>query len=88
MAKYHGRVTPAYRYLLASRYNHFSFGAFFNAPNIIQGLVAHADDLPCIFKHDGEFLERPSKQQESTIKEIVKEWTSFAKNMKVWIAFL
>ena len=83
VSKYHGQVAPAFGYLLASRCNDFSFGAFFNVPNISSELVAHADDLPCIFKHDGKFLGSPSKQQEATIKTMVKEWTSFAKNLKV-----
>ena len=83
MSKYHGQVAPAYGYLLASRCTDFSFGALFNAPNMSKELVAHADDLPCIFKHDGEFLGPPSEPQEATIKAMVKEWTSFAKNLKV-----
>ena len=83
VSKYHSKVAPAYGYLLASRCNNFSFGEMFNAPNVTRELVAHADDLPCIFKHDGVFLGEPTKEQEETIKAMVKEWTSFAKNMKV-----
>merc|ERR1719244_987573 len=69
-------------YILASRCNDFTIGAFFNVPIITSDLVAHADDLPCIFKHDGLLLGKPTKEQKETIKAMVREWTSFAKNMR------
>ena len=85
VSKYHSKVAPAYSYLLASRCNNFSFGAEFGVPNVSQELVAHADDIPCIFKNDGVFLGPPSKEKANTIKAMVGEWTTFAKNLKVHI---
>ena len=84
VSRYHGKVAPAYSYLLASRCNDFTFGAEFGVPNPSKELVAHADDLPCIFKNDGVFLGSPSPEQAKTIKEMVREWTSFAKGLKVF----
>ena len=83
MSKHHSKVAPAFSYLLASRCNDFTFGAEFGVPNINSKLVAHADDIPCIFKNDGVFLGPPSKEQANTIKTMVGEWTTFAKNLKV-----
>jgi len=82
VTKYHKHVAPVFSYILASRCNDFTIGAFFNVPNITSDLVAHADDLPCIFKHDGLLLGKPTKEQKETIKAMVREWTSFAKNMR------
>ena len=85
VSKHHSKVAPAYSYLLASRCNDFSFGAEFGVPNISSGLVAHADDIPCIFKNDGVFLGPPSDEQAHTIKAMIREWTTFAKNLKVFL---
>merc|ERR1719336_526081 len=82
VTKYHSKEARVFSYILASRCNDFTIGAFFNVPNITSDLVAHADDLPCIFKHDGLLLGKPTKEQKDTIKAMVKEWTSFAKYMK------
>merc|ERR1712192_53851 len=49
---------------------------------LCTGLVAHADDIPCIFKNDGVFLGPPSEEQAKTIKAMVHEWTTFAKSLK------
>ena len=84
VSKYHSKVAPAYSYLLNSRCNDFTFGAEFGVPNISTGLVAHADDIPCIFKNDGVFLGPPSEEQAKTIKAMVHEWTTFAKSLKVF----
>jgi len=75
-------VAPVFSYLLASRCNDFTFGAEFGVPKVSSGLVAHADDIPCIFKNDGVFLGSPSAAQAKTIKDMVREWTSFAKDLK------
>ena len=83
MSRHHGKVAPAYSYLLASRCNNFTFGAEFGVPNVSRDLVAHADDIPCVFKNDGVFLGAPTQGQADTIKAVVKEWTSFAKDLKV-----
>ena len=83
VSKQHGKVAPVFSYLLASRCNDFTFGAEFGVPKVSSGLVAHADDIPCIFKNDGVFLGSPSAAQAKTIKDMVREWTSFAKDLKV-----
>jgi len=82
VSKYHSKVAPAYSYLLASRCNDFTFGAEFGVPNTSKEFVAHADDIPCIFKNDGVFLGSPSTEQAKIIKEMVGEWATFAKSLK------
>ena len=84
VSKYHSKVAPAYSYLLASRCNDFTFGAEFGVPNTSKEFVAHADDIPCIFKNDGVFLGSPSTEQAKIIKEMVGEWATFAKSLKVF----
>ena len=85
VSRYHSKVAPAYSYLLASRCNDFTFGAEFGVPNTSKELVAHADDIPCIFKNDGVFLGSPSTEQAKIIKKMVREWATFAKNLKVFL---
>ena len=85
VSRYHSKVAPAYSYLLASRCNDFTFGAEFGVPNTSKEFVAHADDIPCIFKNDGVFLGSPSTEQAKIIKQMVREWTTFAKNLKVFL---
>ena len=84
VSRYHSKVAPAFSYLLTSRCNDFTFGAEFGVPNISSGFVAHADDMPCIFKNDGVFLGPPTKDQANIIKAMVREWTTFAKDLKVF----
>jgi carboxylesterase type B len=79
----HGRLAPVYNYILAARCNDFSFGTFFGVPNITAGLVAHADDIPCIFKPDGQIFggvfKAQSEEQAKISRAMTRAWTNFAK---------
>jgi hypothetical protein len=78
----HGRLAPVYNYILAARCNDFSFATLFGVPNITAGLVAHADDILCIFKPDGLDFQAQNQEQAMTSRAMTRAWTNFAKYLE------
>jgi len=83
VSKHHNKVAPSYSYLLTSRCNDLSLGAFVNSPSAKEpGFVSHGDDIPYIFKLGGIFLGKQNEEQAATSQAMVKAWTNFAKHLK------